>query len=75
VACVALNPEQRLRVKQTHRRVLAIIASLPRRDQACLSLRAEGLGYREIAQVLGMSLGAVSLSIHRSLARLHAIDE
>lgn len=75
VACVALNPEQRLRVKQTHRRVLAIIASLPRRDQACLSLRAEGLGYREIAQVLGMSLGAVSLSIHRSLTRLHAIDE
>jgi RNA polymerase sigma-70 factor (ECF subfamily) len=33
-------------------------------------LRAEGLKYREIAQVLGISLGGVSLSLSRSLARL-----
>jgi len=30
----------------------------------------EGLRYREIGQVLQMSLGAVSLSLTRSLARL-----
>lgn len=75
VACGAHDPERHLQIRQRHRRVLAIVASLPLRDQYCLSLRAEGLRYREIAQVLGVSLGAVSLSVHRSLSRLKAIDE
>jgi RNA polymerase sigma-70 factor (ECF subfamily) len=33
-------------------------------------LRAEGLRYREIAGALAMSLGAVSMSLARSLARI-----
>jgi RNA polymerase sigma-70 factor (ECF subfamily) len=37
-------------------------------------LRAEGLRYREIAQVLDMSLGAVSISLARSLARFERAD-
>ena len=75
VACGTHDPERHLQIRQRHRRVLAIVATLPPRDRYCLSLRAEGLGYREIAQVLGVSLGAVSLSIHRSLTRLRAINE
>jgi len=43
---------------------------LPEQSRRCLFLRAEGLRYREIAQVLDMSLGAVSLSLARSLARI-----
>jgi RNA polymerase sigma-70 factor (ECF subfamily) len=39
-----------------------------------LHLRAEGLRYREIAGVLGISLGAVSLSLQRSFARLIRAD-
>jgi RNA polymerase sigma-70 factor (ECF subfamily) len=37
-------------------------------------LRAEGLRYREIAEVVGMSLGAVSMSLERSLGRLARAD-
>lgn len=75
IPCSTLNPEQRLQVKQRSRQVLAVVAALGPRDRYCLSLRAEGLGYREIARVLGMSLGAVSLSIQRSLTRLRRADE
>lgn len=55
---------------QTQERLRLLIRNLPEQDQRCLSLRAEGLRYREIAEVLGMSLGSVSISLARSLARL-----
>jgi RNA polymerase sigma-70 factor (ECF subfamily) len=74
-ACSGPNPEQHLQLKQRSRQVFAVVAALAPRDRFCLSLRAEGLGYREIARVLGMSLGAVSLSIQRSLTRLRRADE
>jgi len=66
----APNPEDQFAVSQTQRRLLAVVAALPEPDRRCLSLRAEGLRYREIAEVLGISLGAVSLSLGRSLARI-----
>jgi RNA polymerase sigma-70 factor (ECF subfamily) len=43
-------------------------------DQNCIRLRAEGLRYREIAAVLGISLGTVSTSLTRSIARLIRAD-
>jgi RNA polymerase sigma-70 factor, ECF subfamily len=55
---------------QTQERLRVLIRSLPEQDRRCLSLRAEGLRYREIAEVLDMSLGSVSISLARSLARL-----
>jgi RNA polymerase sigma-70 factor (ECF subfamily) len=64
------NPEDRLSSRQTQRRLQAVVDALPELDRRCLSLRAEGLRYREIAGVLGMSLGAVSISLARSLARI-----
>jgi RNA polymerase sigma-70 factor, ECF subfamily len=64
------NPEEQLSSAQKQRRLLAVVHALPDDDQGCLRLRAEGLRYREIAAVLGMSLGAVSISLTRSLARL-----
>jgi RNA polymerase sigma-70 factor (ECF subfamily) len=64
------NPEDRMVNAQTRRRVLAVFQALPEQDRRCLSLRAEGLRYREISEVLDMSLGAVSLSLARSLARI-----
>ncbi|MGB6980796.1 MAG: sigma-70 family RNA polymerase sigma factor [Candidatus Acidiferrales bacterium] len=69
------NPEQQIAGAQTQERLLAIVRALPQQDQRCLSLRAEGLRYREIAKVLGMSLGAVSISLTRSFARLRCADE
>jgi RNA polymerase sigma-70 factor (ECF subfamily) len=68
------NPEEHLSSAQRQRRLLAVVEALPEADQGCLRLRAEGLRYREIASVLGMSLGAVSISLTRSLARLTRAD-
>jgi RNA polymerase sigma-70 factor (ECF subfamily) len=66
----APGPEDQLWRNQTQRRVEAVLRALPEQDRRCLWLRAEGLRYREIAGVLDMSLGAVSLSLGRSLARI-----
>lgn len=64
------NPEEQLAGNQSRQRVLAVVSALPEQDRRCLILRAEGLRYREIAEVLDISLGAVSLSLERSLTRL-----
>ncbi|MGC2835368.1 MAG: sigma-70 family RNA polymerase sigma factor [Methylocella sp.] len=69
-----LNPEEQVLCAQRHIRLQAVLAALPEQDQCCLRLRAEGLRYREIARVLGISLGAVSLSLTRSLKRLRVAD-
>jgi RNA polymerase sigma-70 factor, ECF subfamily len=68
------DAEEELLSAQRRRRLLAVVHALPEADQCCLKLRAEGLRYREIAAVLGMSLGAVSTSLTQSLARLIRAD-
>lgn len=64
------SPEEQVVNRQTERRLRAVVQALPEQDRRCLFLRAEGLRYREIAAILDMSLGAVSLSLGRSLARI-----
>ena len=71
----ALDPEQQLALTQKERKLTAVLRALPETDQRCLSLRAEGLRYREIAEVLGISLGAVSMSLARSLARFEQVTK
>jgi RNA polymerase sigma-70 factor (ECF subfamily) len=68
------NAEEQVSFSQRQRRLLAVLQALPEEDQCCLRLRAEGLRYREIAALLGISLGAVSMSLTRSLARLMRAD-
>jgi RNA polymerase sigma-70 factor (ECF subfamily) len=70
----AENPEEQLLSSQRLQRLQAVLRALPEQDQWCLSLRAEGLRYREIGEVLGMSLGSVSASLGRSLARFSRAD-
>jgi RNA polymerase sigma-70 factor, ECF subfamily len=70
----ALNPEQQLALTQKKHKLRAVLRALPDIDQRCLSLRAEGLRYREIAEVLGISLGAVSMSLARSLSRFERVN-
>lgn len=67
---VRANPEEQLADSQRQRQLLAVVRVLPEQDRLCLRLRAEGLRYREIAKTLGMSLGAVSESLTRSIARI-----
>jgi RNA polymerase sigma-70 factor (ECF subfamily) len=69
------NPEQQLASVQRQKILMATVRALPERDQYCLNLRAEGLRYREIAEILEMSLGAVANSLSRSLARLERADQ
>lgn len=66
----APNPEEQFASSQTRERLLGVLQVLPEQDRTCLALRAEGLRYREIAEVLGISPSAVSLSLARSLGRL-----
>jgi RNA polymerase sigma-70 factor (ECF subfamily) len=68
------NPEEQVLSAQRQSRLQSVVSALPEQDQSCLRLRAEGLRYREIARVMGMSLGAVSISLTRSLARLTCAD-
>ncbi len=70
-----MNPEEQMVCSQRQERLLAVLRALPEADQRCLRLRAEGLRYREIAEVLGVSLGAVSISLTRSLGRLARVDK
>jgi len=69
------TPEDQVAGNQRHAQLQNILRALPQQDRRCLSLRAEGLTYREIAQVLDMSLGAVALSLGRSLARFARAEE
>jgi RNA polymerase sigma-70 factor (ECF subfamily) len=69
------NPEERFNGIQRHERLRRVLHCLPAQDQRCLFLRLEGLRYREIAKITGMSLGSVSMTITRSLARLGTADK
>jgi RNA polymerase sigma-70 factor (ECF subfamily) len=68
--CPAPNPEQALEASRSEARVKAVIAALPELDRRCLYLRAEGLRYREIAEVLGVSLGSVANALERAISKL-----
>jgi RNA polymerase sigma-70 factor (ECF subfamily) len=70
----APGPEQQVADWQRQDRLLAVVKALPELDRCCLSLRAEGLRYREIAEVLGISLGGVANSLEKSLSRLRSSD-
>jgi len=70
----ASNPEQALSENQRQQRLLSVFRALMPQDRECLALRAEGLRYREISRILGMSLGAVSKSVARSIQRLESVD-
>ncbi len=71
----AMNPEQELLNNRRQQQFSAIFSALPQQDRRCLYLRAEGLRYREIAEVTGMSLGSVALSLERSLNRFQRADQ
>lgn len=69
------SPEDQLAFRQRQDRLGCVVDALPEIDQQCLYLRAEGFRYREIAEVLGISVGSVANSLLRSLARLSAANE
>jgi RNA polymerase sigma-70 factor, ECF subfamily len=68
------TPEDRLLDDQYQQRLRSVLAAMPERDQRCVSLRAEGLCYRDIAQTLDISLGSVAKSLARAITRLTMTD-
>jgi RNA polymerase sigma-70 factor, ECF subfamily len=68
------SAERQVIDRQSRTQLRAVFAVLPELDQRCLHLRAEGMKYREIARILGISLGAVSISLTRSLARMSRVN-
>lgn len=69
------DPEEQLADRDRRRRASAVFNALPERDRHCVQLRGHGLGYREIAQVVGISLGSVAKSLTRAVARLQRAIE
>lgn len=69
-AAATPTPEDEALFAAQQLRLRRIFLALPEADRMCLQLRAEGLTYRDIAGVLGVSLGSVYNSLTRSLKRL-----
>lgn len=70
----ARNPEEALASAERQARLIRVLGALPERDRRCLRLRAEGFRYREIAELTGLSLGAVAKSLARSMVRMGNAD-
>jgi RNA polymerase sigma-70 factor (ECF subfamily) len=68
------NPEQLCAGRQRQAHLRRVLREMPERDRQCIYLRAEGLGYRDIAKTLSVSLGSVAKSVARALGRLAAAD-
>jgi RNA polymerase sigma-70 factor (ECF subfamily) len=64
------DPEQQAIARQRSLRLQAALARLPARQQECLHLRAEGLRYREIAEVLGAGVSTVAEWVQQGLKTL-----
>lgn len=58
-----LGEERLLRLQQA-------VANLSIQQQRCLHLRAEGLRYREIAEILGIEISTVAEFLRRAVAQL-----
>ena len=51
-------------------RLKAALARLPEQQRQCLHLRAEGLRYREMAEVLGVGTSTVAEWVQKGLKQL-----
>jgi RNA polymerase sigma-70 factor (ECF subfamily) len=67
---LAESPEEELIFNERHRHLRRVFDALPEADRLCIQLRAEGLKYREISEILGISLGGVANCLSRSFGRL-----
>ncbi len=64
------TPERELLAKEKFRQLRAALPSLTEAERECLLLRAEGLRYREIGEVLGMATSTVADSVDRAIRKL-----
>lgn len=65
-----VTAEQALIDHEQRQQLIAALGKLPERQRQCLHLRAEGLRYREIAEVLGAGVSTVAEWVHQALHTL-----
>jgi RNA polymerase sigma-70 factor (ECF subfamily) len=64
------TPEQRVLEKEKFRHLAAAIRLLAESERECLLLRAGGLRYREIGEVLGIATSTVADTVERGIKKL-----
>ena len=67
------DPERAVMERQRRAVLLAAIRELSPQQRNCLHLRVEGLRYREIADVIGISTSAVAEFLRRAAVRLKGV--
>jgi RNA polymerase sigma-70 factor (ECF subfamily) len=70
IADLRPTPAEQLLLDEREQRLSHALKSLPLRERQCLSLRVEGLRYREIADVLDLSVTTVSDVLRRAVTAL-----
>ena len=66
----AASPEQAILEKEKFRRLGSAIRTLAPSERECLLLRASGLRYREIGEVLGVATSTVADTVERAIRKL-----
>jgi RNA polymerase sigma-70 factor (ECF subfamily) len=66
----ATTPEQIVLEKEKLRRLAKALELLTKGERECLSLRAGGLRYREIGEVLGLPTSTVADTVERAIRKL-----
>jgi RNA polymerase sigma-70 factor, ECF subfamily len=69
----SLNPEQRALQRERLERLHSALQWLSPQERQCLLLRAEGLRYREIGEILGIGTSTVGEFLQRALRKLMKI--
>ena len=69
----AESPEKSMLNREKMRLVQEAIESLSPQQRNCLYLRSEGLRYREIADVMGVSSSTVNEFLRRAITRLAGV--
>ncbi len=69
-ASSAASPEQAVLAQEKFKRLDRAVRSLNPRERECLMLRAEGLRYREIGEVLGIPTSTVADTVERAIKKL-----
>ncbi|MCI0628836.1 MAG: RNA polymerase sigma factor, partial [Acidobacteria bacterium] len=64
------NAEQRIILRERQAKVQAALKTLSPQERQCLGLRAEGLRFREIAEILSLRIPTVETFIDRSIRKV-----
>ena len=68
-----LSPEEALIRKEKMLRIHAAMSTLSEQQNECVHLRAEGFRYREIAEILGVTISTVAESLRRAIRKLSEV--